>query len=301
MARASLTFFWCLVSQGVAMRQVSKDVSASRERSKSNSTEGDGIWILIATQGGGRTHGGGSSTYYTIDRGCQDLRNASYPAVCGGMSGNGWTCIPRTLTAQGDAIQRNAPNDHNLCPSYVSCSCTKSDHVGPYKHEMCQELTTVDHALFLEPIAREICPSFNEACEDDCESAWDSDKCKREKCTMDACKNDFPRYEPEFMRPYGEASVGCWGRLRKDGKVGKHVLNLIAAYESLAKCCYKQIDDTTREFKWCSGNELKTSWRPGKWFRGRRVCDGAAGWHSAHHLGPDVSTQAKCEEQLANS
>ncbi|CAK0830673.1 unnamed protein product [Prorocentrum cordatum] len=120
-----------------------------------------------------------------------------------------------------------------------------------------------------------------------------------EKCTLESCLDDFPRYTPEFMIPYSteqKQDAGCWGRLKSNGMRGTTVLRTIAEYESLAKCCYRQnVQDGPKEFRWSSGNELVKSWRPDKWLRGRRACDAQNGWHSANHLGLDGSTQSKCE------
>jgi hypothetical protein len=238
-------------------------------------------------------------------RGWRDMGSA-YPILCSAMSGNGWNCEPRTLEVGGTQEQQPNPNrneENVFCPGLVSCSCQKVGHSGDYTQQLCHELmgVTIDHQALLQQVEQEVCPAFAEACEEDCDSSWlaswvqTKEKCVEEECSVDSCLDDFPRYTPEFMTPYDKKDVGCWGRLKRNGKVLNKVLHTIKDYESLAKCCFRQgAKDGANEFKWMSGNELVKSMHPGKFFSGTKICNTKEGWHSASHVG-DGSTQAKCE------
>lgn len=221
------------------------------------------------------------------DWGCADWKNTTYPIICSGMSGNGWECEP-DHTGDGNILT----NGNVFCPRYVRCSCRNVAHSGVYTTDltkatdMCRmfwlgytqvipgwlgEKNFEGLATFLQPIEREICPTFVDACEEDCDSSWDPEKCK-DKCTLASCLDDFPRYIPEWVK----LGVGprCYGGLVRNGMLGNTVLRTIAEYESLAKCCYRQnAEDGPKEFKWTSGNELVHSWRPDKWLQGRKACD----------------------------
>jgi len=304
-----LSVLLAMASDGECARSGSERLE-ERMEADGEQTQDEGVWINMDASGGPKKRFENDDSRWDADVGCQlrgwrDLGSA-YPILCSGMSGDGWECEPRTLDAAGTQEQQPNPNamvQNVWCPHVVSCSCRKAGHSGDYTEPMCRELmgVTVDQQALLQPVEQDVCPAFAEACAEDCDSSvlasmvQSKEKCVAEECSVESCLDDFPRYTPEFMTPYDKKDVGCWGRLKSDGKVLNKVLHKIKEYESMAKCCFRQgAEDGAQEFKWMSGGELVKSKNPVKFLRGMKVCNTNEGWHSASHVG-DGSTQAKCE------
>lgn len=288
---------------GVPSRGTRMMYSLSSKEVTSQNTDMSPVLFASAYRQGARTRS--AEPYY---RGCTgEQYDGAYKNVCKGMSNNGWVCVPRVLNVSGTGNQENNPNDNRLCPSYVTCSCSQTDlAVQSYSARQCRALVQMDvtQTEYHEIIAANICPSFIEACEEECDSAWTSStaKCKATSCTVKACLHDFPSYKVDFFDVYRERNdLGCWGRLKAVGREGRSVFSVIDNYKALSKCCYRLEQGTdstgTPTFQWMSGNELVNSWRPGKLLKGTKACDKKSGWHSAKHLGISFkNTKEGCEE-----
>jgi len=245
--------------------------------------------------------------------GCPSISyEGSATALCQGIEADGWKCIPRTLSSTGELHRGPEINPNILCDFFIGCSCTKEDIEGDYTEETCSSLAneaTVDHAAFSKPIQEEICPAYIEACNEMCNEKpscvfSNGDVALTVECSTEFCLGDFPTYSFDkqaytgrtsgrsyktgFMRPYDQPNLGCWGRLHFDGKLGHHVLKTIEHYSSMAKCCGRTVEEGgPMEYRWMSGNELVTSYKPWKYLSGTKVCPGKEGWHQAPASTPE--------------
>eukprot|EP00928_Gymnodinium_smaydae_P061561 TRINITY_DN45607_c0_g1_i1.p1 TRINITY_DN45607_c0_g1~~TRINITY_DN45607_c0_g1_i1.p1 ORF type:complete len:352 (+),score=22.84 TRINITY_DN45607_c0_g1_i1:48-1103(+) len=241
-------------------------------------------------------------TLFPFKRGPTTLFKADtpYEAICEGLSNEDWFCGARVNDPGGEVKQEKGPNKDTICQHIYSCSCVKRYYKGTYDKAECAKIATrqsanasylIDYTKYREWIEAHVCPAFYEACEDKCAGSNDPDACRSESCTKGACLADFTgAHHIDPFVPYKNSRAGCWGRvlsINTQRVEGSRVLRRILKYASRAKCCYTTHENKDIEFRWLNGNQLKReAWntRMGKALRGRRSCDQASGWQSAHKL-----------------
>lgn len=179
----------------------------------------------------------------------------------------------------------------SLCPNFVACSCAKDVDPINYTQGMCQDAFKEASGSLEEYhglITKKICKDWLDACEE----------VDGRNCTKQRCLESFPRFKTDYLRPYDNGKHGCMLRLRSNGAKGLPVLQTLAEYNSLAKCCYEEADGK-KQFKWLGGSELVKTKRPWKWAKGRVDCDTKKGWTSAHkvYAWDEVSTRQDCESK----